>query len=69
MGPTTTDVNYYTEGSIFIDIIQKRGDAFEMMWRGVGKGTVNPPSDPVEGQAKADEVAALILEQFPPQKR
>jgi hypothetical protein len=65
----TTDVTYYTEGSIFIDIIQKKGEAYEMMWRGVGKGTVDPPSDPVEGQAKADEVAAKILEQFPPEKK
>ncbi len=63
----TTDVSYYTEGSIFIDFIQKKGEAFEMIWRGVGKGTVDPPKDPVEGQAKADEVARMILEQFPPQ--
>lgn len=67
MGGTTTDVSYYTEGSIFIDVIQKRTDGFELMWRGVGKGTVDPPKDPVEGQAKADEVARMILEQFPPQ--
>ena len=67
MGPTTTDVTYYTEGSIFIDIIRKTGESFEMIWRGVGKGTVDPPKDPVEGQAKADEVAAMILEQFPPE--
>lgn len=65
----TTDVSYYTEGSIFIDIIQKKGDGFEMIWRGVGKGTVDPPKDPVEGQAKADEVAAMILEQFPPETK
>jgi len=66
MGGTTTDVSYYTEGSIFIDIIQKKGEAYEMIWRGVGKGTVDPPKDPVEGQAKANEVARMILEQFPP---
>ena len=69
MGATTTDVSYYTEGSIFIDLIQKKGEAFEMIWRGVGKGTVDPPSDPVEAQAKADEVARMILEQFPPQAK
>jgi hypothetical protein len=67
-GGGTTDVSYYTEGSIFIDIIRAKGDEFEMIWRGIGKGTVNPPSDPVEGQAKADEVAEQILEQFPPER-
>ena len=65
-GGSNVDVSYYTEGTIFVDIIEKKGDAFELMWRGAGKGTVNPPSDPVEAQAKADDIAASILEQFPP---
>jgi hypothetical protein len=60
------DVSYYKEGTVFVDVIQKKGDGFELMWRGAGTGTVDPPKDPAEAQAKADEVARLILEQFPP---
>ena len=62
------DVNYYKEGTIFVDVIQKKGDTYEMMWRGAGKGTVDPPKDPVEAQAKADDIAVQILAQFPPTK-
>jgi len=65
----TTDVSYYKEGTIFVDVIQKKGEGFEMMWRGAGTGTVDPPDNPEEAQAKADEVARMILEQFPPKAK
>jgi hypothetical protein len=69
VGGGNIDVNYYQEGTIFIDVIQKKGEGFELMWRGAGTGTVDPPKDPVEAQAKADEIAAMILEQFPPKAK
>lgn len=65
-GAGETDVRYYKEGTIFVDIIKKTDEGFEMMWRGAGTGTVDPPSDPQEAQAKADGIAMSILEQFPP---
>jgi len=63
------DVNYYKEGTIFIDVIQKKAEGFELMWRGAGTGVVDPPKDPVDAQTKADGVAMRILEQFPPKAK
>ena len=63
------DVSYYKEGTVFVDVIQKRAEQFELMWRGAGTGVVDPPKDPVEAQAKADEGARMILEQFPPKAK
>lgn len=63
------DVSYYKEGTVFVDIIEKKGEGFEMMWRGAGTGIVDPPKDPAEAQMKADEGAKKILDQFPPQKK
>jgi len=63
------DVNYYTEGTVFVDIIQKKADAFDLMWRGAGTGVVDPPKDPAEAQAKADAGAMKILDQFPPKAK
>jgi hypothetical protein len=65
----TTDVSYYKEGTIFVDVIQKKGEGYEMMWRGAGTGTVDPPNNPEEAQAKADQIAMQILEQFPPKAK
>lgn len=63
------DVSYYTEGTLFVDIIQKRADKHELMWRGAGTGMVAPPDDPQTAQEKADAVAAKILADFPPETK
>jgi hypothetical protein len=62
------DVSYYKEGTVFVDVIQKRTDKSELMWRGAGTGMVAPPDDPQAAQEKADDVAARILADFPPEK-
>jgi len=63
------DVSYYKEGTVFVDVIQKRADKYELMWRGAGTGMVAPPDDPQAAQEKADAVAARILKDFPPEKK
>jgi hypothetical protein len=63
------DVSYYTEGTVFVDIIKKPGENYELVWRGAATGVVNPPDDPQAAQEKADAGAAEILREFPPIKK
>jgi len=65
-GGGSIDVTYYTEGTVFVDIIRKPGESFELIWRGAATGVVNPPDDPQAAQEKADKAAVKILENFPP---
>jgi hypothetical protein len=61
------DVNQYTEGSLFIDIVDITDN--KLIWRGVGTGVVNAPSTPEEGTKKMDEAVAKIFQDFPPQPK
>jgi hypothetical protein len=59
-------VNYYEEGTLFIDIINNSID--ELIWRGSGKGLVEQgPDAQMDRQAK--EVVEKILEKFPPRTK
>ncbi|MBE0571713.1 MAG: DUF4136 domain-containing protein [Ignavibacteriaceae bacterium] len=58
------DVNQYTEGSLFIDIVDMTDN--KLIWRGVGTGVVDAPSSPEEGSQKMNDAVAKILQDFPP---
>lgn len=61
------DVNYYTEASIFLDIVNSTGK--QLIWRGVGTGVLKEDKPtPEESMERAIEVVGKILGQFPPEK-
>jgi hypothetical protein len=59
-----TDVYYYDETTLIIDLIDT--DLKELVWRGAGTGTVKEYSDQQEMQEAIDEVVANIMNDFPP---
>jgi hypothetical protein len=66
-GMTTTDVNYYDEATLVVDIadVAKK----ELVWRGSATGVVSKSQKTAtEAQEDSDEIIRLLLENFPPQK-
>jgi hypothetical protein len=59
------DVTQYTEGTLFIDMVDNKKK--KLIWRGTGSGIVNPPSSPQESAEKVNNAVAKVLEDFPPQ--
>ncbi len=66
-GYGTTNVHYYDETTLIIDLID--AEKKEMVWRGTGVGTVKEYSDQEEMQEGIDKVVAKILADFPPEKK
>ncbi len=60
------DVSSYTEASLVLDLVDNKTD--ELVWRGVGTGTINPNNSPEEKTKAIDEAVSKILEKFPPSK-
>ncbi|MEE9449070.1 MAG: DUF4136 domain-containing protein [Ignavibacteriaceae bacterium] len=60
------DVSYYTEGSLFIDIVDNVKD--ELIWRGIGSAVVKDRGTPEERQEFINSAVAKILTDFPPGK-
>ena len=61
----STQVSYYEEGSLVIDIID--WNEKELSWRGIGKGVVTQvSSNKEERQLEINKIVAKILEDFPP---
>lgn len=64
---TDTQVTYYDEATLIVDIIdyQKK----ELVWRGTGTGTLSKKErTQEESQEVADEVIMKIMKDFPPSK-
>ncbi|MCF6269581.1 MAG: DUF4136 domain-containing protein [Melioribacteraceae bacterium] len=61
-GPSQTDVTYYDETTLVIDIAD--ADKKELVWRGTGTGIIRGKLTDEE----RDEVIATILANFPPKK-
>ncbi|MBT8382240.1 MAG: DUF4136 domain-containing protein [Ignavibacteria bacterium] len=60
-----TQVSYYEEGSLVIDIVDWTEK--ELSWRGVGTGIVKEgPADKDEAQEEINLIVAKILTDFPP---
>jgi len=60
-------VNYYTEATLFIDVISATGKK-ELVWRGAGTGTLSGSRDPEDAKEKINQAAYEILYDFPPTK-
>lgn len=61
-GGNTTAVNSYTQGTLFIDLIDAKKK--EMVWQGEGQGNLTKNTE--EKDAVISEFVARILEQYPP---
>jgi hypothetical protein len=60
------DVSYYTEASLFIDVVKNNPEKDELAWRGVGTGVVSQSATPEERAENINSAVAMILEGFPP---
>ena len=66
-GMSTTDVNYYDEATLIVDIAD--ADKKELAWRGTATGIISKSQkSQAEAQADADEVVNEIMADFPPGK-
>jgi hypothetical protein len=58
-----SSVNRYTEGTLYIDLIDAKKK--ELIWQGEGEGTITKDTNKKEALIK--EFVTKILEQYPPQ--
>jgi len=64
-GMSTTDVNYYDEATLVIDMIDAKKK--ELGWRGTATGVVSKSDlSQEEAQDRADNIIGKILAEFPP---
>ena len=64
-GMSSTDVNYYDEATIVIDMVDAKKK--ELAWRGTASGIVTKSNlTQKEAQERADKVMGKILAKFPP---
>lgn len=59
------DVNYYTEGTLIIDIVDAKNK--ELIWRGAGTGIVKKYKDQEKMQQAINSYVDEILTHFPPE--
>jgi hypothetical protein len=64
-GGTNTSINRYTEGTLYIDLIDAKKK--ELIWQGEGEGTLTKNVDKKDEVIK--EFVSKILSQYPPQKK
>ncbi len=68
-GGNNIDVSYYTEASLVLDVAVNQEDNDQLVWRGIGTGTLSKSQKtPEESQANLDDVVSQIFENFPPKK-
>jgi hypothetical protein len=60
-----TSVNRYTEGTLYIDLIDAKKK--ELIWQGEGEGVLTKDTNKKEEKIK--EFVTKILEQYPPKKK
>ncbi len=59
-----SDVSYYDEGTLVIDIISLKSN--ELAWRGIGTSTLNEYNNPEKMQRDIDTAVAKIMANYPP---
>lgn len=64
-GGNSTSVNRYTEGTLFIDLIDAKKK--ELIWQGEGEGTLTKNANKKDAVVK--EFVTKILAQYPPVKK
>ena len=57
-------VTKYTEGTLFIDVIEKEGK--KLVWQGIGKGFLTKSSKPEKRDANIQKFVREIMEHYPP---
>ena len=60
-----TSISRYTEGTLYIDLIDAKKK--ELVWQGEGEGVLTQNSG--DKEKRINEFVAKILEQYPPQKK
>jgi hypothetical protein len=63
-GPTDTVVTEYEEGTLVIDVVDRRAD--RLVWRGQAYGRVRESPTPEEREQRVNRVVESILADFPP---
>lgn len=58
-------VSKYTEGTMFIDIIERKGK--KLVWQGVGTGFLTTSKKPAKREANINKFVQKILEKYPPE--
>lgn len=57
-------ITKYTEGTLFIDVIDKEGK--KLVWQGIGKGFLTKSSKPEKRDANIQKFVREIMEHYPP---
>jgi hypothetical protein len=60
------DVYQYTEGTLIVDLVN--ASTKQLAWRGSATGVVEPGSPPEKVEARLNDVAARIFQNYPPKK-
>ena len=60
-------VSEYTQGTLFIDIIDTNGK--KLLWQGVGKGTLNTSGNVEKKEARIKQFVAEMMAKYPPIKK
>jgi hypothetical protein len=66
-GGRNIDVTQYTEGTLYIDMVDMKKN--QLIWRGVGTGILGDPSTPDESTKNVNNAVAQVLKNFPPQPK
>jgi hypothetical protein len=59
-------ISKYTEGTLFIDIIEKEGK--KLVWQGIGNGFLTKSQKPEKKEANIQLFVKEILKKYPPEK-
>ncbi len=57
-------ISKYTEGTLFIDIIEREGK--KLVWQGIGTGFLTKSKKPTKREANIQKFVQQILEKYPP---
>jgi len=57
-------ISKYTEGTLFIDLIDAKKK--ELAWQGIGSGALNTSGDAIKKEEKIKEFVAEIMAKYPP---
>ena len=58
-------ISKYTEGTLFIDVIERKGK--KLVWQGVGTGFLTKSKKPEKREANINTFVNKILEKYPPE--
>lgn len=59
-----TTISEYTEGTLFVDLIDAKKK--ELAWQGIGSGALNTTGNVAKKEAKIKDFVAQIMAQYPP---